>query len=53
MSGKRLLWVTAFSVVAGVIETERLRNEIALLVGLSLIVAWMVWETRIWEKFRK
>ncbi len=52
MSGKRLLWMTGFSIFICVIE-ENLRDEVVLLTGLILIVVYMGWNSKIWEKLNK
>ena len=51
--GQRAIWVVLFVIVIYITETKNLPDTTVLLIGLSLIVAWMAWETRIWKIFKK
>lgn len=53
MPERHLLWMTSFSVCTYVLETKNLRDPIILLIGLILLLAWMCWDSEIWEKWNK
>lgn len=51
--GQRAVWVGLFVILIYITETKNLPDTAVLLIGLSLMLAWMAWETRIWQKWRK
>ena len=51
--GQRAVWVVLFVIVIYIIETKSLPDTTVLFITLSLIIAWMAWQTRIWEIFKK
>jgi len=51
--GQRAVWVGLFVILIYITETKNLPDTAVLLIALSLMVAWMTWQTRIWKIFKK